>query len=826
MRADSSEPATEAPIVPGFTSKELHERFDDELGKGMTGMVYSLKGYPGLAVKAIQLSGLSTISVDALKLELATVPGLSHPGIIKYHQVVWDEGLVYIVMDRRDKTLESLISEYKQKRIPIPIELVLSAVRQIAAALAYFHTVNDADAGRPVRCDLRPANVLVSEDGEHFVIADFGLCKDALRNGSTLAGTRPYMAPETLVHKKTSPASDMWSLGVILYELATLNRPDFLEGREPAEVFVNGWKPDLSDVTDDFIRYILGKIFVLDPAERLTASGLSELLRASDASPRELMVLISVLSDKCESLETALITKIGALEEALTRTSSRNEALEKTVATPRGDFEAKSTKMAAFEKELASKTEEIASLRKDLEAKTAKIGTLEKTISTQATNVDGLTKDLEAKAARITTLEGQCREHLAATKALEAKVMQLSDATPQSELLLLPKLIRAAHMNSTETVRTLLEEGVRAGQRDTQGMTALMHAARQGHTGPVELLVEREKGLQDKNGWTALMHAAYNNRPEVVEILAPHEHGKRNNNNQTALMMAVENGNAEIASLLAPHEKGLKNSRDRTALMVAAEKGSPELVEALVEHEKGLKDKWDHNALYYALKNGYPGIAKTVIPHEDPTDTDGITALMRAAIRGDTEMVGLLIPLQKGLKDKDGNTAHMHALKNKQTDIAALLREHEASSWTPLMCASFAGDIEEVNKHLSDKDKKNSDGDTALIIAARAGHKDIVELLDPTDENGFTALMRAAHRNDPAAAEALLPLQGGMRTTRWVEIDGWRIFPKGTALMVAAARGHTEVARLLVEKEGGMSNKDGWTALMRAALKGRGEFTK
>ena len=50
-------------------------------------------------------------------------------------------------------------------------------------------------------------------------------------------------------------------------------------------------------------------------------------------------------------------------------------------------------------------------------------------------------------------------------------------------------------------------------------------------------------------------------------------------------------------------------------------------------------------------------VAKIVIPHEDPTDGDGVTALMRAAARGDIEMVWLLAPLQKGAKDKDGNAA-------------------------------------------------------------------------------------------------------------------------------------------------------------------------
>ena len=84
--------------------------------------------------------------------------------------------------------------------------------------------------------------------------------------------------------------------------------------------------------------------------------------------------------------------------------------------------------------------------------------------------------------------------------------------------------------------------------------------------------------------------------------------------------------------------------------------------------------------LYWALRSGHTEVVEIIIPHEDPTDGNGVTALMRAAARGDAEMVELLVPLQKGAKDKDGNTAFVYALETKHEGIALLLIEHESRS--------------------------------------------------------------------------------------------------------------------------------------------------
>ena len=267
----------------------IEDDIDLLLGQGSYGAVYSLKSSPIDAVKEVQLDGLSSASLESLKRDITYLPRLSHPGIIKYKRVVWHEDLLYIFMERYNQSLDSVIKSYKRKNLLMPIERSLDITHQLASALAYLHSAEKVSSeGDPLPIilhrDLRPANVLTNDDVTRVVITDFGLCKDSMASSDTTVGTPLYAAPEVVLQKQYSPASDIWSLGVIVYELAVLKKPNFLEGKEPKDVFIDGWKPDLSAVEDDSIRIILEKIFVLDPVKRPTARSLQELLNPSISS--------------------------------------------------------------------------------------------------------------------------------------------------------------------------------------------------------------------------------------------------------------------------------------------------------------------------------------------------------------------------------------------------------------------------------------------------------------------------------------------------------------------------------------------------------------
>ncbi|ESU36436.1 Serine/threonine protein kinase, partial [Giardia duodenalis] len=712
MDTASSEPAITAFSVPPFTPREVHERLGDVLNENTMGTVYSLEGYPSLAVQEILLDGLDKGDLDAIKTRLTVILTLSHPGVLKHHQVVEDEGLIYVVTDRQDKTLERLLAEHKRRKIFVPIAVILSVMKQVAAALAYLHGLSGVGANGLVHCDLRPANVLISADGERFIVADFGLCRNTLWSESTIAGMAVYMAPEVLLHNEASPASDVWSLGAILYELTTLRRLDFLKGKEPAEVFVDGWKPNLSGITDGFIKSILERIFVLEPERRLTARELHDTLTAADIPVGELGAQYAMLRYECGSLKAALNNakaRIATLEAALDARSA----------------------------EMVSQSTETASL-----------------------------KD---------ALENQGKEHLAMIKALENRFTQsnseMNRADSQINLSALPRLIRAAHTNDMETVQMLANKRNYIGQRDEQEMTALMHAAQQGHVGPVELLVRKERGLKDKSGWTALIHATHNNHPEVVKIIAPHEHGKRNKNGRTALMIAAQKGYAKVVSVLAPYEEDLTDRYNKTALILAAEARHEDVVEVL-----------------------------------DPTDDRGVTALMRAVGRGDMATAKALVALQRG-RVAHGETALMQAVTYDNINGIKLLLPHESGMHdrygaTALMKAAYKGYLEAVKllikKESGMKDNYNR---TALMEAATRNHLEIVIMLIEyeacmRDSSGETALMKAASNGHLEVVELLIEYEAGKND------DSGE-----TALIKAALGGYPKVVELLFESEGYLIDK-------------------
>jgi tetratricopeptide (TPR) repeat protein/predicted Ser/Thr protein kinase len=165
--------------------------------------------------------------VERFRDEARTASSLNHPNICTIYEVGEQEGELFIAMEYVEgRTLSEFLRDGG-----LPVETLLRYGRQISGALEHAH-----ERGI-VHRDLKPANVVVTPNGTAKIL-DFGLAKRndpeqlhkttqgvVTETSVGLTGTLPYMSPEQLQGEETGPRSDIWSLGVMLYEMASGSRP-------------------------------------------------------------------------------------------------------------------------------------------------------------------------------------------------------------------------------------------------------------------------------------------------------------------------------------------------------------------------------------------------------------------------------------------------------------------------------------------------------------------------------------------------------------------------------------------------------------------------
>ncbi|NNF99287.1 MAG: serine/threonine protein kinase [Desulfobacteraceae bacterium] len=196
----------------------------DELGKGNMGVVYRAHD-PQIdrivALKVLRSDRVTSDDFVARFLKEAKAIGrLSHGNIVTVYDVGKDHGTVYIAMEYlRGKPFDQVMKIEK-----LSIEKIIDIGVQIAETLAYAH-----DNGI-VHRDIKPSNILLTDDGV-VKLTDFGIAhiEDPTSTLQTLAGeilgTPVYMSPEQVNGQPVDGRSDLFSLGIILYELCTERRP-------------------------------------------------------------------------------------------------------------------------------------------------------------------------------------------------------------------------------------------------------------------------------------------------------------------------------------------------------------------------------------------------------------------------------------------------------------------------------------------------------------------------------------------------------------------------------------------------------------------------
>jgi serine/threonine-protein kinase len=155
---------------------------------------------------------------------------LHHGNIVQVHEVGEDAGTIFFAMEYvHGEDVRRLLTELTRRREKTPLEHVITIVSATADALHHAHEQLGPD-GKPlglVHRDVTPANIIVGYDGIVKVV-DFGIAKAAIRSSETQAGMLKgkvaYMAPEQCIGQEVDRRSDVFALGVVLYELACVRR--------------------------------------------------------------------------------------------------------------------------------------------------------------------------------------------------------------------------------------------------------------------------------------------------------------------------------------------------------------------------------------------------------------------------------------------------------------------------------------------------------------------------------------------------------------------------------------------------------------------------
>jgi serine/threonine protein kinase len=190
----------------------------EEIGRGGMAVVYrayqrSLNRHVAIKVLAPQL-GFDQQFVERFQREARAAAKLRHPNIVVIHDVAHQEGIYYLVMELLEgRTLKELI----EQKGSLPPERAAHIVEQVASALDYAHQQG------LVHRDVKPANIFVGKD-DRTILTDFGIAKAAsetqhLTRTGMLIGTPEYMSPEQAEGGEVDYRTDLYALGVVLYQM-------------------------------------------------------------------------------------------------------------------------------------------------------------------------------------------------------------------------------------------------------------------------------------------------------------------------------------------------------------------------------------------------------------------------------------------------------------------------------------------------------------------------------------------------------------------------------------------------------------------------------
>ena len=383
-----------------------------------------------------------------------------------------------------------------------------------------------------------------------------------------------------------------------------------------------------------------------------------------------------------------------------------------------------------------------------------------------------------------------------------------------------------------------MESGANVNILDNDGTSALLAAARKGHTETAKLLLEHGANVDILHGTSVFLDIVRNGYAETAKLLLELGAGMNmlDDHGRSTFFDVVRQGYTKTAKLLL--ELGVDvNVLDHTgtsALSIAIEYRHIEMVKLLLEHGADVivvkKYDWQRFGLIIACQKNYAEMVKIFLEFRaniDVQDRAGWSALMHASSHGYIEVVKILLSHKPNLdlQAHDGSSALYLAIICQHTEICKLLLINGASLNLKYSCNTVLMLIKCSSMPVTDQPNfGNSEGKSALMVACIIKgplSDEIVELLLDYDNNvtmqdeyGWSALTIASYQGNSKKIDLLLK-HGAYVNLRYAKLNGW------SALLFASG-GHTSTTEVLLKygADVNIQDNDGWSALMLTSQDG------
>ncbi len=290
-----------------------HYRITDKLGEGGMGVVYKAEDTSLDRPVALKFLAPHLVSDQEIRKrferEAKAAAALNHPNVCTVHEIDEAEGKTFIAM----ALIEGESLDKKIELGPLKLEEALDIARQIAKGLEAAHKKG------VFHRDVKPQNIMVGEDG-HVTIMDFGLAQLAqasrLTRTDETMGTTAYMSPEQTQGSGTDHRTDVWSLGVVLYEMVTGQQP-FKGHYDKAVMYsITNEEPEpmtaLRTGVPMELEWLVGKCLAKEVSERYQSTA-------------DMVVDLETLRKKLESGKPTILRAQAASQTVITQPTATEE---------------------------------------------------------------------------------------------------------------------------------------------------------------------------------------------------------------------------------------------------------------------------------------------------------------------------------------------------------------------------------------------------------------------------------------------------------------------------------------------------------------------